>query len=103
MFTSHRRDFLRLLAAAPFAKTMWAEDSSSPAKLDDVLSVMDLEPLAHKALPPAHWGYMATGVDDDATLHANREAFQNYQLRARRLVDVSTADLSTEIFGVKRK
>ena len=62
---------------------------------------MDMEPLARKALPPAHWGYMATGVDDDLTLQANREAFQHYQLRARRLVDVSAADLTTEVFGVK--
>ena len=50
---------------------------------------MDFEPLARKALPPAHWGYMATGVDDDKTLRANREAFDHYQLRARRLVDVT--------------
>src|SRR5262249_8023140 len=46
-----------------------------------------------------HWGYLSTGVDDDVTLRANREAFQHYQLRARRLVDVSKADLKTEVFG----
>ena len=97
---SPRRDFLRLLAAAPFLQSAWAEDTAPPA-LKDVLNVMDLEPLARKALPPAHWGYMATGVDDDLTLRANREAFEHYQLRARRLVDVSKADLKTEIFGVK--
>src|SRR5262249_5890277 len=28
-------------------------------------------------------GYMATGVDDDVTLKANREGFKKYQLRAR--------------------
>jgi isopentenyl diphosphate isomerase/L-lactate dehydrogenase-like FMN-dependent dehydrogenase len=58
---------------------------------------MDLEPLARKALPPAHWCYMTTGVDDNFTLRSNREAFEHYQLRARRLVDVSEADLKTEI------
>jgi isopentenyl diphosphate isomerase/L-lactate dehydrogenase-like FMN-dependent dehydrogenase len=42
---------------------------------------------------------MATGVDDDVTLRRNREGFEHYQLRARRLVDVSKADLNTEIFG----
>ncbi|HEY1497456.1 MAG TPA: alpha-hydroxy acid oxidase, partial [Candidatus Solibacter sp.] len=57
------------------------------------------EELARKALPPAHFGYIATGVDDDATLHANREAMQHYQLRARRLVGVEKADLRTEVFG----
>ncbi len=60
---------------------------------------MDFEPAARKALPPAHWGYMATGVDDDKTLRANREAFDHYQLRARRLVDVTQANLKTEVFG----
>jgi 4-hydroxymandelate oxidase len=96
-----RRAFLRFLAASPLALQIRAQNLSSPAAptdLKEVLDVMDLEPLAHKALPPAHWGYMATGVDDDVTLRMNREAFQHYQLRARRLVDVSKADLRTEVF-----
>ncbi|MGH8444290.1 MAG: alpha-hydroxy-acid oxidizing protein, partial [Solimonas sp.] len=38
---------------------------------EDALNVMDFEPAAKKALPPAHFGYLATGVDGDATLHAN--------------------------------
>ena len=46
---------------------------------------------------------MATGVDDDATLHANRSAFSKLQIRPRRLVDVTTYDTSIEIFGVKWK
>jgi hypothetical protein len=33
--------------------------------------VMDFEPAAMRALPPAHWGYMSSGVDDDATLRMN--------------------------------
>ena len=34
------------------------------------------------------------------TLNMNREAFHHYQLRARRLVDVATVDLKTEVLGV---
>ena len=96
-----RRAFLRFLAASPLALQMRADEAlpAVPTTLKDVLNVMDLEPLAHKALPPAHWGYMATGVDDDITLRTNREAFQHFQLRARRLVDVSQVDLRTEVFG----
>jgi isopentenyl diphosphate isomerase/L-lactate dehydrogenase-like FMN-dependent dehydrogenase len=60
---------------------------------------MDFEPLARKALAPGHWGYLATGVDDDVTLRVNREAFWHYQLRARRLVDISKADLKINVFG----
>ena len=42
---------------------------------------------------------MATGVDDDATLRANREGFSKFQIRPRRLVDVATVDTSVELFG----
>jgi len=97
----HRRAFLRFLAASPLAARAWAEDAAQPANAKEVLNVMYFEPLAKKALPPAHWGYMASGVDDDYTLKTNREAMQHFQLRARRLVDVSKADLSIEIFGQK--
>src|SRR5262249_30203833 len=65
----------------------------------DALDVMEFEEAARRALPPAHWGYMATGVDDDLTLKANAEAFKHIRLKPRRLVDVSTADLRTEVFG----
>ena len=96
----YRREFLRFLAASPLLAEAWAQGTPGPASPADILGVMDLEEAAHRILPPAHWGYMATGVDDDRTLRANREAFGHYQLRPRRLVDVSAVDLKTEIFGV---
>jgi len=65
----------------------------------EALDVFDFEPVAHKNVPPAHFGYMATGVDDDATLRANREGFQKFHLRPRRLVDVGTLDTKMELFG----
>src|SRR3954469_1668725 len=92
---SARREFLRFLAASPLV-AMAQEPSAK-----DALSVMDFEPLAHKALPPAHWGYMSTGVDDDLALRANREAMAHFQIRARRLVGAAAPDLSREIFGKK--
>jgi len=52
-------------------------------------------------VPPAHFGYMATGVNDEGGLRANREAFGKFELRPRRLVDVSKIDMSIEVFGVK--
>jgi len=105
---SARREFLRFLAASPLAAQAWGQNPRgpytptymAPAAAKDALDVMDFEPLARKALPPAHWGYMATGVDDDLTLNMNREAFHHYQLRARRLVDVAAVDLKTEVLGV---
>ena len=60
---------------------------------------MDFEAAAHKALRPAHWGFLCGGVDGDATVKANLEGFQHFQLKPRRLVDVSKSDLRTELFG----
>src|SRR3954452_18155776 len=97
--SSPRREFLRFLASSPLW-TAAAQEAATSGKAADALSVMDFEPLAHKALPPAHWGYLSTGVDDDATLRANREAMKHYQLRARRLKGADKPNLKTEVFGI---
>lgn len=123
-----RRKFLRMLAASPLLASphilggslanllaagelterhfrSWFEDLlqsdeviSSP---DQAFDVLDFEPAARKALPPAHFGYLATGVDDDATVRANREGYSHIEIRARRLVDVANIDMSRTIFGTK--
>jgi len=118
---TNRRRLIKFLAASPlFAGTslsslaqeravpqlrpdpyVWAPRDyehliSSPK---EALDVFDFEPVMHKNVPPAHFGYMASGVDDDVTLRANREGFLKFQLRPRRLVDVSKIDMSAEILG----
>jgi isopentenyl diphosphate isomerase/L-lactate dehydrogenase-like FMN-dependent dehydrogenase len=103
--STDRREFLRFLAASPLAaamgNNMWAQQNPEVIRrAADALSVSDFELLTRELLPPAHLGYLASGVDDDATLRVNREGFQHFQLRARRLVDVSKPDLRTEVFGV---
>src|SRR5437867_4798831 len=110
---SNRRAFLRFLAGSPLlaalpsvrqvlAQSAGAQNAESViANAAEAINVFDLEAAARKALPPAHWGYMATGVDSDGTLQANREAFSHYQLRTRVFVDVSKIDMSTELFGTK--
>src|SRR2546428_14714 len=67
----------------------------------DAINVFDFEPVARKNVPPAHFGYMASGIDDEVTLRANREGFLKFQLRPRRLNDVSRVDTSIELFGAK--
>ena len=67
----------------------------------EAINVFDFEPVARKNIPPAHFGYMASGIDDEVTLRANREGFLKFQLRPRRLVDVSKVDMSTDILGVR--
>jgi 4-hydroxymandelate oxidase len=71
------------------------------ASPDQAFDVMDFEPAARKALPPAHFGYLATGVDDDGTVRANREGYSRIQIRARRLIDVENLDMSVSLFGTK--
>ena len=67
----------------------------------DAINVFDFEPVCRKNTPPAHFGYMASGIDDEVTLRANREGFLKFQLRPRRLNDVSKVDMSVELFGAK--
>jgi isopentenyl diphosphate isomerase/L-lactate dehydrogenase-like FMN-dependent dehydrogenase len=116
-----RRRFIQFLAASPlFAGTSlsaFAEEGLFPQQPPDpyvwaprdyehlisdpkeALDVFDFEPVMHKNVPPAHFGYMASGVDDGVSLRANRAGFLKFQLRPRRLVDVSKIDMSTEILG----
>src|SRR5204863_8147167 len=68
---------------------------------DQAFDVMDFEPAARKALPTANFCYLATGVDDDGTVRANREGYSRIQIRARRLVDVENLDMSVSLFGTK--
>jgi 4-hydroxymandelate oxidase len=111
-----RRRLLQFLAASPLLARAALADGLrppdpaewAPRDLDKLitdptqaLDVFDFEPVMKKNVPPAHFGYMATGVDDEMTLRANREGFRKFELRPRRLVDVSKIDMSAEILGTK--
>ncbi|HEU4516671.1 MAG TPA: alpha-hydroxy-acid oxidizing protein, partial [Steroidobacteraceae bacterium] len=100
-----RRRLLRTLLAAPalagFAPVLRAAGGDEDPLIsapDQAVDVFDFERLARKNLPPAHWGYLATGVDGDATLEANRSGFSSYSLRVRRFVDTHEIDLSMKLF-----
>ena len=47
------------------------------------------------------WHFIVNGADDLRTLDANRAAFDDWQMRVRRLVDVSRIDTSLELLGQK--
>jgi isopentenyl diphosphate isomerase/L-lactate dehydrogenase-like FMN-dependent dehydrogenase len=108
-----RRAFIKFLATSPlyagapyfarcFAQTSQAQPVDGPiVRAGDALDVFDFEPVAHGNIPPAHWGYLVSGVDGEDTLKANRAAFAHYQLQTRRLIDVSKMDMSIELFGTK--
>jgi 4-hydroxymandelate oxidase len=107
--SASRRQFIRFLAASPLAGSVswraWAQDSPEADRLitapREAMNVFDFEPAMKAKVPPAHYGYMATAIDGDGTLRANREGFAKFQLRPRRLVDVNRIDMSVELFGAK--
>src|SRR5687768_7291133 len=103
--TSSRRRFLQFLAGSPLlayassaATSVTGSDPVTPA---EALNVFDLEEIARKNLPPAHFGFIATGVDDEVTLRANREGFLKFKTRSRRLVDTRQIDMRIQLFGAE--
>lgn len=125
---SDRRQFLRFLAGSPLLaaagvngriledlmssssrRTTRAlslaqqalQGASTIQSASEALNVFDFEPAAKAKIPVAHWAYLATGTDDDGTIRANREGFDRWSLRARRLVGVRGVDGSVSLFGTK--
>lgn len=116
-----RRQLLKWMAASPLlaapgASDLFAQDAFKRADPmiwattpdteliktpKDAINVFDFEAVARQKVPPAHFGYMASGIDDEVTLRANREAFKHWELRPRRMRDVSRVDMSVTLFGTK--
>ena len=105
-----RRRFLEFLAASPYVAACggvaaYLEDAFAQGAPDligapaEALSVFDFEEVAHRKVQPGHWAYMASGVDSDETLRANREGFRHLELRPRRLRDATKVDMRVELFG----
>lgn len=115
-----RRQFIQFLAASPLfvglhphsllaGTTSDADPGVSTSLADtlqnlvtspeDALDVFDFQRVAEQVLPPAHYGYLATGTDGDETLHANRKAFEKWYLRALRMVDSASIDTRLELLG----
>jgi 4-hydroxymandelate oxidase len=109
-----RREFLKFLAASPYVaalgglaayleqRPLTAQGQAATdviATPADALNVLDFEEAARRKVMPGHWTYMASGVDDDTTLRANRDGYRHVQLRPRRLRDATKVDMRVELFG----
>jgi isopentenyl diphosphate isomerase/L-lactate dehydrogenase-like FMN-dependent dehydrogenase len=109
-----RRELLKYLAASPYVMGLgglaacvpeFALAQATPGSASligspaEALDVFDFEEVAHRNVQPGHWAYMSSGVDDDATLRANREGFRHIELRPRRLRDATRVDMRVELFG----
>jgi isopentenyl diphosphate isomerase/L-lactate dehydrogenase-like FMN-dependent dehydrogenase len=116
MSAEARRRFLKFLAASPLlyctaAGRLLAEESLDSIQLPDflirspeeALDVFDFHAVAKQKLPPAHYGYLATGTDGNETLSANRRAFNDLYLRPMRMVDTSDISLETTLLDEQLK
>ena len=65
----------------------------------EAINIEDLRQLAKRRLPRAIFDFFDGGAEDEATLRDNRAAFGRVRLLPKVLVDVSSIDLKTEIFG----
>ena len=90
------------ISATPSVQTTDAS-AASPSRSTSVdaelVSLGDFEQLARRRLSPAAEAYLATGVGDEVTVRANREAFARVRLRPRALVDVSNIDTRVTLLG----
>jgi 4-hydroxymandelate oxidase len=64
-----------------------------------VLRIEDLQGRARAILPQATYDYFAGGAEDEATIAANRAAYQRYRFRFRVLSPTGQPDLGGELFG----
>jgi isopentenyl diphosphate isomerase/L-lactate dehydrogenase-like FMN-dependent dehydrogenase len=67
----------------------------------EAINVFDFRAVARQRLSPGHYAYLATGVDHERGLHANRAGFGRFGLRPRRMTDVTDLDTSTEVLGTR--
>jgi isopentenyl diphosphate isomerase/L-lactate dehydrogenase-like FMN-dependent dehydrogenase len=105
--SSARRDLLRFVLQSPLlwgaagvAPAAWARpELAVPGSASDAIDVFEIERAARGklSLPTLH--FIANGADDGKTLAANREAFDDWAIRVRRLVDVSHIDTTTTVLG----
>ncbi|WP_438994446.1 alpha-hydroxy acid oxidase [Pseudemcibacter sp.] len=117
--SDNRRNLLKFLLASPLISTAaftqeFQMDEMDPdiqyllnlqkkliASPDDAINIFDLEAVARRSLPPAHYGYIATGVADERSQISNLLGYKKLKLRARRIRDVREIDTSVTIFGRK--
>jgi len=107
----YRREFLKFLAGSPLLTSYSAFSQEVEETLgekltnpEQVINVFEMEAIAREKVPPAHFGYLISGVDSDTTLRANREGYTRFQIHPRRLVDVSgSTDMSVNVLGAEAR
>lgn len=69
--------------------------------VDKCKNIADLRLMARQRLPKMIFDFLEGGADDEWTVRRNVDAFDNYALVPRILVDVGTIDMHTRLFNRK--
>jgi 4-hydroxymandelate oxidase len=67
--------------------------------MDELVTVMDFEPVAFAKLPREAYTYTSYGSEGEFTLQRNRDAFGWVELVSKGVVDVSSVQTATEVLG----
>jgi (S)-mandelate dehydrogenase len=70
-------------------------------KFDRSRSIFELAEVARRRIPNFVYEYILGGSDDEVSAANNRSVFNRYRFTPRTLTDVSSRDISTQIFGRK--
>ncbi|MCC7079850.1 MAG: alpha-hydroxy-acid oxidizing protein [Burkholderiales bacterium] len=77
----------------------WRDKRTLPRHLRDMLALDDFETVARRRLPRPIYGYVSGGVETNASLRANRAAFDDIAFVPKMLVDTSMRSAATTLFG----
>lgn len=100
-----RRRFLGFVALSPLigylnlSSSVFASEESELISTSEALNVFQFEEAIRKKLPKDVYDFISGGADDEKTIKANREAFDQIEIRARRLINVSQIDTRVEVLG----
>ncbi len=121
MFLSHsvppasrldaRRRLLRFMLQSPLIASgatltsMWPStglarpERAVPDSAKRTLDVWQMKAAAREKLDLPAWHFIVNGADDGKTMAENRRVFDDWQIRVRRLIDISSIDLSVDVLG----
>ena len=66
---------------------------------DCAVNIADLRRLAEKRLPRVVFDYLDGGAEQEVTLRANRQAFEDITFRPRHALDVSQCSIRVTVLG----
>ena len=104
-----RRQFIKWVSLSSFSLALPLPFTScnfennpkvdSPTDLSNMKNVFDFEKLSRKIMGEDALLYLNGGSDDLRTVELNSEAYQEIQIRARRLIDVTNVSTKVKLFG----